>query len=551
MLMIYIQLEFVVAVYEVSAMQTVSLAALFVFGLIVTGYWSYQAFTRRQFELEETPTLPRYMTRRPLFLYGMVAFIMLSLCLYGLIVFFFEDLLPLLQYIHIPTYDLAIAAKGDGSLTLPLIIVVAAAIFIALLRIENRFNVVLVMRNIVHSWAAIPRKTAEFVSLAREALDVPMEERRAVTDDPGTPFVSLEDFKKNRDTLERRWAESSYMKNWLSRQEASGRHASFFREPTLLWEQVKNSYSKAAQEVGIIRNSDENDSITSEFIKGVADGVVALHRSLCRLSGCFLIYGNNKENDLWDEAEKFGLSGRPVHTPNPLWRMPLFVVGVVVAVFVGCLASAIMFDFLVPGHSLFQAFKNNLQDETVYRWIGFALFVWFIPILVTLSFRYFDHRINPRAPGIYPANYAFNSILGAVIAAISLTSAIYILSPSDPSLAEKGFGELLFRNFRWSAGPGILCAFIAFRLDTFRLREEPVWLLRRLGWIAVCVLVIGLAILPPTFAIEQKVGLWSLDKTYTVVIVTILTIALTLASIAEYSRIRSPQHPQAQVDADA
>ena len=55
--MIYIQLEFVVAVYEVPAMQNVSLAALFVFGLIVTGYWSYQAFTRRQFELEETPTL--------------------------------------------------------------------------------------------------------------------------------------------------------------------------------------------------------------------------------------------------------------------------------------------------------------------------------------------------------------------------------------------------------------------------------------------------------------------------------------------------------------
>ena len=230
--------------------------------------------------------------------------------------------------------------------------------------------------------------------------------------------------------------------------------------------------------------------------------------------------------------------------------MPLFFVGVVVAVFVGCLASTIMFDVLGPGLSLSQAFKNNLQDDTVYRWIGYALFVWCIPILVTLSFRYVDHRINPRAPGIYPANYAFNAILGAIAAAASLTLAVYVLPHEDQELANIEFGPLLFRNFRWSAGPGILCAFIAFRLDTFSLHEEPVWLLRRLGWIAACVLVIGLAILPATFMIDRAVEPWGFDKTYAVVIATILTIALTLASIAEYSRMRSPQHTQAQVDAD-
>ncbi len=532
-------------------MQNVPLVALFIFGLIVTGYWSYQAFTRRQFQVEETPTLPRYMTRRPLFYYGMGAFIISSLCIYGLMFFFFKDFLPILRLFNGPAFDVAATAQEVGALKLPLIIVLAAAIFIGLLKIEHRFNPVMVFRNIVHAWAAIPRKTGELVANARGSLEVPSDERKGVANDPEKYFVALGDFKKNRGTLERRWAESSYMKRWLSQQEVTGRHASFFKAPTLLWEQVGKSYGKAAQQVGIIRNSDENTGVTAEFIEDVARDVEAVQRSLCRLSVCFLIYDNNQEKDLWDAAEAFGIPGRPVHIPNPLWRMPLFFVGVVVAVFVGCLASAIMFDFFVPGHSLFQALKENFQDETVYRWIGFALFVWCIPILVTLSFRYFDHRINPRAPGIYPANYAFNSILGAVIAAVSLTSAIYILSPSDPSLAEKGFGELLFRNFRWSAGPGILCAFIAFRLDTFRLREEPVWLLRRLGWIAVCVLVIGLAILPPTFAIEQKVGLWSLDKTYTVVIGTILTIALTLASIAEYSRIRSPQRPQAQVDAHA
>ena len=231
-------------------LENVLLYALFGFGLIVTGYWSYQAFTRRQFELEETPTLPQYMARKPLFLYGMAVFIVLSLCIYGLIVFFFEDLFPLLQHIHKPTYDFIIEAKQAGSLTLPLIIVVAAAIFVALLKIENRFNLVLIVRNIVHSWAAIPRKTAELVSSAREALDVPVEERKAVASDADTPFVSLGDFKKNRDTLERKWAESSYMKRWLSHQEASGLHASFFREPTLLWDDVRSSFDRAAQEVG-------------------------------------------------------------------------------------------------------------------------------------------------------------------------------------------------------------------------------------------------------------------------------------------------------------
>ncbi len=522
------------------ATQTTLLGALFVLGLIVTGYWSYQAFTRRQFQIEETPTLPRYMTRRPLFLYGMVAFIVLSLCVYGLIVFFFEELLPLLQYINDPAYEFVMAAKDDGTLTLPLIIVVAAAIFVSLLKVESRFNLVLVIRDIVHAWAAIPRKTGELVANARGSLEVPSDERKGVANDPETPFVALGDFKKNRGTLERRWAESSYMKRWLSQQEVTGRHASFFKAPTLLWEQVGESYSKAAQQVGIIRNSDENTGVTAEFIEDVAKDVGAVQRSLCRLSGCFLIYDNSQEKDLWDAAEAFGIPDRPTHIPNPLWRMPLFFIGVVVSVFVGCIASAILFD-IVNGDPVMKALVSNFKDGVAFRWIGFALFAWCVPILIVLSVRYIDHQINPRTPGIHPANYAFVLILAAIVAAASLTASVYLFAPPDSLYRSKPVAEMLFSSFRWSAGPGILCAYIVFRLDTFRLSRKAVWEMRHLRWIAACVIAVGLASVPATFLIEQPEEPWSFEKTYAVVIATTLSIAFALATITEYVRSPSPQ----------
>ncbi len=222
--------------------------------------------------------------------------------------------------------------------------------------------------------------------------------------------------------------------------------------------------------------------------------------------------------------------------------MPLFIVGVVAAVLVGCYVPAILFD-IVQGDSLSQVFASNAPGGVTYQWIGYALFAWCIPILVTLLVRYVDHRINPRSPGVYPANYAFIAILGAIVAAASLTGAVHVIEPLGSQYRDMDVSVLLFMNFPWYIGPGILCAYIVFRLDTFRLQDEAVWVMRRLRWIAACVLVVGLVSIPATF-MTPAVESWSLNKTYTVVMMTVLMIAFVLASITEYVRAPAPHEPQ-------
>ena len=512
--------------------------ALFCAGLLVTGYWSYQAFVRRQIEVEAVLTPPRYMTRKPLFFYGLTGFVALSLCIYSLIVFFFRDLVPLLKYVNESLHREIKATMDSGDLAFPMIIAFSAAAFVLLLKVEHRLNVVLIARDIIHNWTAIPRKTRDLMNRARESQEVPEEARAAVVADTRTRFVAIDDFTKERGTLDRRWAESCYMIHWLREQESAGGNGTFFSEPALMWARTSELLDGAIVQLEPLKSGSAD--VPPESINLAYKKVEELQRHLCRLVACFLIYKNGREVDLWKQARHFGIPHTPRRVPNLLGYTLFFIIGVMIAVYVGCLVAATFYD-VVKGASLLQAFQDNFSGEIVYRWIGYGVMVWCPSIFVALLGRYLHDLMNLREPGVNLISYAGFFVIGVAVSTLSLTATVLLMKPASMAPLELEFWPLIFKHLRWAIGPGIICAYLGFRMDTMRLDHEPLRIRQRLAWVGGCVGLMTLLVLGPAFSIPKAIEPWDLTKTRLVVLATTVMIGLTLAAIAEFTSIKSEQ----------
>src|SRR5215471_14097998 len=127
----------------------------------------------------------------------------------------------------------------DGSLSYPLVVIFAAAVFVASLKFERDWNPLWVLRHALHGWISIPRLANALMMMARDELVVPDDARTVLMRDPDTSFVAIEDFEKDRRSLDRRWAELCYIRFWLEHFRAIGSHLTFFNEPSFAWDQLQ------------------------------------------------------------------------------------------------------------------------------------------------------------------------------------------------------------------------------------------------------------------------------------------------------------------------
>lgn len=529
--------------------RNIAFYVLFALGFVFTGFNASQAYARHQEQLEDIPTFPRYMARRPIYLFAMAAYIAVSLLIYAIIVAFYEDFAPALDLVAPRIGAWVAEVSADQPLAYPLVIVVCAGFFATLLRWEHSWNIVLIIRTLIYRWAAVPRKVRGLSDDIKVSLTVPADARAAVVADPALPAVDDGDFGKDRQTMDRQWAEASYLYFWLKRQRRTGKHSTFFNEPSLLWEShdgvpgVAEEYNRLARPYERIKAGESLDDLARDNIGKyrTADEISNLHRKLRRIVACFLVYRNAREADLRSDALALGIPTDKPLPPSPVRLILIFAFSVLFSVLIGAFVSPILYDYGTTGN------VGDIFGDYVWKWSVYSVGVTCVPLFLLLCMRHIMNRLYPRTTGFHLDSYAGYALFGLVAAGAVLT----ILSHDQPRFANSGLLDIFFTQSKWGAVTALLCAYVGYRLDkhaTFETQGARVaeQIAAAAVLTAICIVIAYVIAfthdnLPPEFAAAG----WTLDKLRWVIVLTTLFLAAAVGLTAFPGRITVEDAPVA------
>ena len=512
-------------------------AVLLILGMAFAGYWAYEAFDAPPIKLGDGPTLPRYMTQPTQYRLGVIAYIGVCLLVYALIAYFHKDLLPLVGAMAPDLHKIIVKSMNDGSLAYPLVVIFSAAIFVSLLKVDQDWNPLFVLRRVVHGWVSIPQFANAIMVMALDELLVPVEARASVTGDPDTPYVTVGDFDKDRRSLDRHWAELCYIRLWLEHYRAQGSHFTFFNEPSFAWEQLQADYDNARDRIAPLKRGDVTDP---NIFADVAGKIESLRRQYCRLAACFLVFKNQTQKNAIRDAKQFGVTITPdVPRANPLRYTAIFFVAIMIAIYLGVSLSAMIWDLL---HDNLHAAISQDPDLITW-WIGYALAIYGMPILAVLLLRYLGWTIDPGQPNSYLISYATVFLVALCVSSTSLAIAVKLAGTGQA--ATMSLPDLVLTRLKWAISPAVVVVYIAYHVDR---QIDPLlpdigssehWRLpqRLMSCVFFGFLVAGFSALP-TLSISSSFTAWSVDKQRTVVIGTIFIIGLIMALVGEFCLIK-------------
>jgi hypothetical protein len=506
---------------------------VFAAGAVVTAYLGADAFRRRQFQLADVPTLPRYMTRPQLFHFGMGVFVAACLLIYAVLVCFYKDFLPIVQFFDPDAYRWLVTVAEPSSYTTG--IIVGTAIFFLLLGYEHRANILLILRDLIYSWVSIPEKCSELMTLIRDNLEIPKDAAEAVLTSRFASNLSLRDFTKDKETPDRKLAEISYMIWWLRQKEKTGENLSFFSEPSLLWEQVKTAYARVTDKVARDRKS--GILITDSQSDDTFADINALYAKLLRLVACFLVYDNGDERGLWESANRFGVTHDVRVIRNPASSCFAYACAVMLTTYLSVTLAALGFDWIMTG-SLKAAFAK-MDAAIAWRWVAYAVAIYCVPLLVILLSRFISQELNPRntATSSSVPHYAAVFLVSMALATMTLAVMLKLLSYGA---AQYGVFELMSRSIRWSLGPAIAGVYVIYCMDT--VLDSTVLSAKDIGARLLAGLTLGtlmalLATIPATTITLPPGHPWSLGKAEFVSVASTFAIGLVMGALATFGRL--------------
>ena len=274
--------------------------------MAIAAYYARAAFDTPPIKFGDGPTPPRYMTQPRQYRLGVIAYVVICLAFYDLGTYFFRDLLPLAGFVA-PSWleKLIDTVVANGLLSFPLTVVLAAVILFILLKTDTDWNPLLLLRSLVWGWVSIPQLANTIMLKARDALAVPIEARAAVATNSDAPCVEVGDFEKDRNSLDRNWAELCYIRLSLAKSRATGSHYTFFNEPTFGWDKLDTDYAAACGKVALAKRPLEHSQMPD--LAELAATVKALRSKYCRLAACFLVFKNETRKNVIEEAIAFGV----------------------------------------------------------------------------------------------------------------------------------------------------------------------------------------------------------------------------------------------------
>jgi hypothetical protein len=514
--------------------------AVVVCGLFLAAYWAVEAFSRPSVTLGEIPTLPKYMTRSTQYRLGVLTFTILSVLLYALVAYLHREVLPLIKIYNADLYETFRPYVESSSPSYLLIIVLISAAYFLLLKNESDWNVLSILRTVIQRWMAIPSMANSLMTLARDALAVSPDRAAIVLGNPATPYVAADDFVKDRQSLDRVWAELSYMRAWLERQQGKGSDATFFGESNLGWDKLLDRYGELIAQLAPLKKGESQDS-QNTFSK-----VKKLRDQMCRLVACYLVFKNDTEEEIFAQARAFGIQISPPVRDNPLRYAILYLVVLAISIYVGVYGSAVLYDLFSKPLSA----ALNQDQELIWRWIILATVNTGVPLCAILLAKYLGWHVNPRHDQAYLVSYCWIFLAALCLAPLSLTGAVIGLGIAPPPESLYSFLTMVGERFKWAPAPALTCVYIAYYMDRqtdpslSNIDQNGCTTLRRVLQSVLFAGLVLVVLLPPTMALQPVSTVsWSLEKLRVVILGTRFLMTMALVLVAQFG-LRTPAVPQ-------
>ena len=512
---------------------------LFLLGLLLAAYWAVEAFSRASVTLGDIPTLPKYMTRANQYMIGLLAFTVIAMILYALAAYLHKQVIPAISMFFPQLYEPFKAHIEGSSPQYLLIIILISSLYLFLLKHDAEWNILLILRRVIQGWVSIPYLANTLMTLARDALIVPKVGIGLVIGNPATPYVAADDFTKGKKSLDRVWAELSYMRAWLELQQSQGFHATFFNEPSFCWHELLDQYDKLGAQIAPLKRGESQDP--QLFAMSFAE-VNALRVNMCRLAACYLVFKNDTQEEIVAHAKEFGIRFEDPVRENPLRYAIMYLVAVALSVYFGVYLSAVLFD---SWHAtpLYEALRRQ-DSELIWRWVGLSVANTGVPICGILLAKYLGWHADPRSQQAYLASYCWIFIAAFCLAPPSLALALKLIGSSEA--AARPFLMSMGRGIKWAIGPGLVCVYIAYYLDrqcdpclpNIGQDGTPSWVRCLYAWLfSMCVVAL---LLPAAAAIQGRPSSpWPVEKLQVVAMGTNFLMIMTVALVAQFG-LRKP-----------
>jgi hypothetical protein len=516
--------------------------ALTAFGVLVAVRCAYQAFGRRELELAKVPTFPKYMTSPQQYRFGSFIYILLAAAFFLLLVYLHKEVVPVASLFGEPLSRPILDAFKASSPPYLLTIIVIGMIYLYLLTKEAPWNVLLMMRDLIHGWISIPALAHDVVAQIEGGLRVPDD---AVTNVIGAwPRVGAQDFSKGKNTIDRKWAEICYMRSWLEEKQRSRSDGAFFAEQSFGFKEALEDFEKVAVDIARLRRG--STQILAEL-------VASLRTKFARLVACYLIYRNDDRTRLIAEAAEFGITLKNPTHEKTLGYSIVYILMLIGCVYVGVYLSAIIFDWLYNGNTLYKAIV--LQDGAhIHSWIIYSAGNYGLTIILILSL-----RMGARAASIgtqsYLVTYSWTFLIALVTGPIILAILAKYVHPIEPYKSMQ-FLPLFYQMLVWGLGPALISVYITYYLDRQTSSDLPKidHSLATVGWRllnsfcfgagTVLLLLPSLMTIPRTDAVD-----WEPEKLKFVSTATTFLLSVGLALAAQFALRKRANTPPGTVGA--
>ncbi|HTI84120.1 MAG TPA: hypothetical protein VL614_27020 [Acetobacteraceae bacterium] len=522
---------------------------VFCLALGFTAWWSLQAFDRPVLDLGGVPTFPRYMTRSGQFRWAKGLFVVACLLIYVLLVYYHKDLPEFIKAVKPDWAEPLSAVISQKDPSYLVAVVIASACFLSLLHIEARWNFLMLLRDICYSWASIPYLAKRISNLVTDSLTVPDEFARSLPDEKKDWHIGRADFQKNRESMDRSWAELCYLQWWISERRQQDSGTTFFAETSFAWKEVTDDFRTLRLAIVALKQglaAEDHDS--AETMDKIAE-----HRGkLGRLIACYLIYMNSTREGLHQAASRLGINLAAKACDNPLRYSAIYLVSLVMGVCAGVYLSAVAYDLIVgsPAGSAFLA--QDFHD--VQMWIYLAFGDYGVPILGILTLRYLYWLNNPVRGYSIMVAYAWVFVISAALSTIGLSIMAELVGSS--AATSLSFPALCQREATWSIGPALICVYINHYLDRQidytrpdigrGSGEEKAW---RAGYALLFTLLVVATALPLVGTIRAPSDAsWELNKLRFVAMGTVFCVSLVLALVAQFALSKARLMPQSDGD---
>ncbi len=513
--------------------------AITAIGMVAAARWALLAFGRAV-PVADVPTFPIYMTSRQQYRLGGWAFVAFACGFFLLLVHEHRQVVLLAKPLDIIPKSI-MTAISDQSAPYLLVVVGMAAVYVYCLTYEKPWNVLLMMRDVIHSWISVPQLAKQIVAQIQFSLRVPQD---AVADviAASNGVVTKQDFCKDINTPDRKWAETCYMKWWLTRALDSGGDATFFSEESFAFDTLIADFGQASWAMGNWKSGATTNLAASDLTKTVNQ----LYNRFARLIACYLIYRYGSRKELGAEACKFGIRLSEKATENPLRYWIVYMIALMGSVYVGVHASAIGYD-LATGAGF-----NTAQDPNLaMKWVMYSASNFGLAIIVVLLLRLLASSLGVDAGSqSHLVTYCWTFAVAFVVGPAGLTVAAYFWAPAQ-FLADKTFVTLYWDLLKWGLGPALVSVYISYYLDRQICADLPniVHSTETIGWrLLNCFGFASLTVfllLPPLLAIQptSEVAEWTVYKLRFVSSGATFCVVLGLTLAAQFALRKSEDAP--------